>query len=828
MVMFTAAAYVVNYLTIIHFLRRVLLVLPVVALVVAFLHWRTRRRETTYVIPIALIAYVVWCIVSYGWSADPHDTAHQALEYIGVGLTGLIAGLVLDRRDLIRSFSLGSKALILIMLASLLVAYHSSTTPPAIDPAPGWHGPLGGKNGLGLLMAVALMTLWCERPQRRRASWWLLAAVVLLIGSRSGAGLCVTLVAAAILLWRQALRGVTTSVNRVVFKVGSLVMIAGGALFLVTDFPAATGLLGKNATLTGRTRIWSTVVDAIPHHIYIGVGYGGVWFNKTGATAALWKGIGFQAYEAHDSYLDLLLQLGIVGAALMVLTIGGALYRLLPDLSSRDLALVWAPLVLIGLLVEGVVESDLLSGDILLLGAVVACSLQGRESFLRGRHRSSGRPGRHVPWTERLVRVLPAGAVRDAGWSGIQQVATVVSLAFMFLVLARDLGPTRFGYYAALAGVTGLISAVVNGWAGLVITERVVREGDPPGETFASVASWLGIGAVLSVVVVSSVGHQLVPQIPVTTTVIYVASSVVGYSALTLGAATIQAVHGYGESTKGPLIQQLSLFGLLVVLWTSHDITLVTVGLCMLATNLVAGAWCLRQASRTCDVALRFGRPQGSDIRRGVVYAASLLSFAVEEDVDKPLLVRFGFARAAGVYSAAYNIVTMGLVPLNTITYATHNRFLVHDPDALGQHLRRSIRMTVAAGAYGIVAGVAAWLGAPLVPLILGSSYNGTPQMIRWLSALILLRTLTIYPFNGLMGLGRRGWRLFVLAVSAAANIGLNAALIPSLSWKGAVLATGAGEVTSMVLSWYGLVRYQRLHDEEVLARIAGQDAFSV
>ncbi len=813
MVVYVAIAYVAIFLTSIHIVRDLQLALPLVAIVIGAAHCRTHQRGSSRLIPLALPAFLLWCIASYAWSTDPHDSAHQVLEFVAVALTGLIAAVVLDRRDLMRSFSLGSKLLIAITGISLVIAYHSAAAPPALDPAPGWHGPVGGKNILGFLMALALINFICEKPYRRSTGWWMAAAAVLLVGSQSGAGLCITLMTIALITWEAGLRGVVTTSRRMLFKLTSVVLVAGGVLFLLTDFPAATSLFGKNSTLTGRTAIWTAVVQAIGHKAVFGYGFAGVWYNKVGYTALIWKSIGFPAYEAHDIYLDVWLQTGLVGLVLLLVVIVAALARMIPSYPGRNPVDRWLLLSMIALLVEGVVESDLTGTGVMLFAAITTASLVARprrqlppadattaELDPTERRSAPSEPTAprlqspklpvvssgplRLPPLPRSTRPLkvpvvepasgtapPRGkseTVKDAGWASAQQIVSVASAAILFLILTRNLGPTDFGYYAALAAVTGLISTVVYGWSGLVVTENVIRDKQPASEAMSSMSSWLAIGAVVALAFTALVAKVLVPQIPLTTTLVYVAGSVIGLSALGLGSATIQSVRGYAASTRLPLLQQCFFLALLLAIWFHNSISLLSVGLATLFSAVVFGVINLRLAARSCGFPFHFGRPRFADLKRGSLYAVVLLAFASEEDIDKPLLVRYGFTHTAGLYAAAYNIVTLGMVPLDAATAATHNRFLRHDPEATGQHSHRSIQMTVISGMYGLIAGVALWLGAPIVPHVLGSMYRGTPEMIRALAFLVVLRSLTVFPFNGLMGLGRRGWRTFILVLSAA------------------------------------------------------------
>lgn len=816
LVYYLAGIYVLEYMGF-HFLRRLLLVYPLIALILAWSHWRHYRPNWRPALPLTFIAFLVWCALSYAWSGDPHDTAHQVLEYVAVALTGVIAGVVLERRDLVEAFSLGSKAFITITTASLIVAYHAATAPPALDPAPGWHGPVGGKNILGFLMAIAVITLATQRPWRRFQAAWLAVAGILLLGSQSGAGLSITLIVLAVMLWREALRGLTTVINRVFYKALSVILVIGGLIFAVLDLPAATSLLGKNATFTGRTKIWAAVISAIPHRLWSGYAFAGVWYNTTGETARLWNAIGFQAYEGHDSYLDLLLQVGVIGFVLLMASV--VLYgrRLFGLVTSRDSTAVWFPLVLLAMLIEGLVESELLSNEVMILAVVLAAAVQSPSSEQLTIPARLGRR-RRPSWTSRLRRFTRVSR-RDIGWGTAFQGVMSASSAFLFFVLARDLGPTRFGYYAAVVGVTGLIGILVNSWVGMVITERTIREGQPLESALASVVTWLLIVGSITLAVVTGIAHALIPYVSTATTLVFMGGTVVGTSMVIVAAGALQSTEGYGTAVQLPLVSQIMFFLAVLGLWLADHVTLMNVGLSFLGSSLAVGVWSLHRASRVTAVRIRPGRPNRSDLSLGSVYAATQLSMMIEEDIDKPMLVHFGFAAAAGLYSAAYNVVTLGNVPVDVMTGATHNEFLEHDPDAIGVHRRRALRYTVIAGSYGVVAGIALWVAAPLLPIILGHAYQGTTQMIRWLALLVFIRSLSVYPMNGLMGLGRRPWRFMVLGITAAVNVVLNVILIPLLSWKGSAIATGAGEICLVSLAWIGLLKYQAAHDRAVISR---------
>jgi O-antigen/teichoic acid export membrane protein len=87
--------------------------------------------------------------------------------------------------------------------------------------------------------------------------------------------------------------------------------------------------------------------------------------------------------------------------------------------------------------------------------------------------------------------------------------------------------------------------------------------------------------------------------------------------------------------------------------------------------------------------------------------------------------------------------------------------------------------------------------------------------MVVWLSPLVTLRCLAMFPLNGLMGIGRTAIRTALLLGSAALSLTLYITLIPSLEWRGAALGTLIGEAALAVAAWWLIVRYQRQQDRE-------------
>jgi O-antigen/teichoic acid export membrane protein len=126
------------------------------------------------------------------------------------------------------------------------------------------------------------------------------------------------------------------------------------------------------------------------------------------------------------------------------------------------------------------------------------------------------------------------------------------------------------------------------------------------------------------------------------------------------------------------------------------------------------------------------------------------------------------------------------------------------------------VRFTALSAAYGAVAVVVLVVAAPLIPVVLGDAYRQTATMLPWLAGLVLLRALSLFAFNGLMGLRRNGARLAIIVCSALAAVIGGVVLITGYSWQGAVLATFISEIVFVSLTWLALVHVQRRHDRSL------------
>jgi O-antigen ligase len=198
-----------------------------------------------------------------------------------------------------------------------------------------WTGVGMQKNGLGVLCLLSAMLLawtFVRRRQRRipRVKYQAAAdliilgiTLVLLRGPRgsygSASGYSSTSIFALVvgfatflrLLWmkrhgRYLGANLLTVIMALVIAFGTLLPIGIG--FAPRNFTSA---LGRDATLTGRTDIWAKLMPVVEQRSMLGCGFGGFWTPETIAEHIV--------TEAHNGYLAVLMELGIVGLLLMTM-----------------------------------------------------------------------------------------------------------------------------------------------------------------------------------------------------------------------------------------------------------------------------------------------------------------------------------------------------------------------------------------------------------------------------------------------------------------------------------------------------------------------------
>lgn len=194
------------------------------------------------------------------------------------------------------------------------------------------QGIVGNSNVLAIVCLFAILTfgvLFAARARWRTtlALWTLLAGYFFLRAGSATAYACaaaaVLVLVVALLMRRTKTPGARTRLY--VVSIGG-VAIAGAAAWLLRE--PLFALLGRSADLTGRSdTIWDKVLARAAEHPIFGNGFSSPWVPFDPAFAGWIEDHGITVFHAHNMWLDVLMQLGVVGVVLVALAYLSLLWR---------------------------------------------------------------------------------------------------------------------------------------------------------------------------------------------------------------------------------------------------------------------------------------------------------------------------------------------------------------------------------------------------------------------------------------------------------------------------------------------------------------------
>ncbi|MCB0999844.1 MAG: hypothetical protein KDB40_11150 [Acidimicrobiales bacterium] len=413
---------------------------------------------------------------------------------------------------------------------------------------------------------------------------------------------------------------------------------------------------------------------------------------------------------------------------------------------------------------------------------------------------------------------------RNTLWNVVNEVSILVSATLGVLLLIPRLGADDYGSYASLFALVGPFAAFAHGGVALTMYEHLVGERAEPRRVIGSCLSIaLVVAAVLSPVCIV-LAHVLFDALDLTTIVLFVSYEFFLQAIILTVIAATQASLDYGLGMMLRVVFQGVRISVMLVLAAFGTLTL---------EHLVYANFVTFAALTTAMVAvaprLGLGRVVPRRIERAHVRTSSLYSLGVsgslvQNDGDKVVLEAAGHRGDTGVYAAGYRLMMLAMIPLNAFSGSTHWAVLRSAHDETSQS-KRAMKFTAISLVYAVPAAVVMFFAAPIVPHVLGDDFEGTEQVIKWLSPVVVLRGVGILPLNGLIGLGRTMARTGLLVGGAVVSMGYYLWLIPGGSWRGAAQATILAECTLLAASWLVLLRAQRRADEQHLAANPDADA---
>jgi O-antigen ligase len=277
---------------------------------------------------VPLFALLALSFASAFWSVAPAPTVRRSIALLGSVIVGMLLSCRFDHRGLLR--------LLLIALGCGVVLswLHAALFPGlGLDVQGKLRGMFAHKNSFGSFLGLGLAAVaiaWMQSdPVWARSRLMLLgvAAFASLVAAQSASPIGAAAAGLGAVMLLRIIRG--AKAWAIVVGPALIGLVATVALVFASDFTTIVAeVFGRDPTLSGRTTIWGFLLEMIERRLWLGYGYGVFWLGDDAPGGLFWYWHKQFELHAHNGYLTLLLDTGLIGALLFAAALSLLVRRL--------------------------------------------------------------------------------------------------------------------------------------------------------------------------------------------------------------------------------------------------------------------------------------------------------------------------------------------------------------------------------------------------------------------------------------------------------------------------------------------------------------------
>lgn len=273
-----------------------------------------------------LVVFFLYCFLAILWSDFPFVAFKRWIKILGHPVMALIILTEPAPEQAIRAV-LKRMAFVFLPASILLIKYypHIGRGFDNWSGAPTNHGAHLNKNELGYVCMITGVFF----------AWNLLLALKYYLGRARRSEVALSIGCLLMVAWLLQLAKSSTSLACLMIGVAVLLVlgtgtvklrhlgsyIIGGVLFfLLLDgtfgiYAKVVTLLGRDPTLTDRTQVWADAIGLVKDP-FLGAGFESFWLGER--LQKMWEKWWWQPNQAHNGYIEVYLNLGLVGLVILL------------------------------------------------------------------------------------------------------------------------------------------------------------------------------------------------------------------------------------------------------------------------------------------------------------------------------------------------------------------------------------------------------------------------------------------------------------------------------------------------------------------------------
>jgi O-antigen/teichoic acid export membrane protein len=385
--------------------------------------------------------------------------------------------------------------------------------------------------------------------------------------------------------------------------------------------------------------------------------------------------------------------------------------------------------------------------------------------------------------------------------------------AAYFVLLTRSLGVRDFGAFAGVVALVGALQPFGSlGTINLMIM-HITMDRRSAGAQYALAVLVTGASGLVVALVLTGASPVLAPRNVAPWTVLAIAcADLMGARLIDIGGAVYQAQERMLRTAAFPVsLHAARLLSAVVLVTVTGRPTIQTWALAYLLSSAVVAVPVVLVVALDVGLVRPAIHRYRTEWRTGLHFAFGLAAQSVYNDIDKAMLARLSSLEATGIYAAAYRLVDLSFTPMKAVLAASYARFFRHGATGLPAAVTFTKRIAKPGIVYCFAASAALAASAPVVPIVLGRSYAGSVDALRWLAILPLLKAIHYLAADALTGARMQSTRTRYQTGIAIANVLLNLWLIPAYAWRGAAVASLLSDGALGAALWFEIRRQTRV-----------------
>ena len=405
---------------------------------------------------------------------------------------------------------------------------------------------------------------------------------------------------------------------------------------------------------------------------------------------------------------------------------------------------------------------------------------------------------------EKIIKFSRRGLFKEVSWVFIGQLFSLFVQAAYFIIIARILGPEKYGSFISITALASIAFPFVALGTEEVLIQKVAVKPRLFSIYWGNCLLVLLVNGVLLLIICLLISLIFfAKKISLITIILILMADLICLGSLDYSMKALMSVYLVKKSSQlSAFVNCCKLLAALSLATFFKNPSLETWAILYSGTYVVISILAITIVNRL----MAFPRPKFSSliptIKQGLFFSIGTAADNINANLDKTMLATIAGVQATGIYASAYRFIDVGNVPIFSIFGASYTRFFKYGEFGIQGTLKFARKLLPLFVGYGVISIVGYHIFAPWIPYILGAQYQNAIAALLWLSPLPAILAFRLLAADSLTGAGYQRGRSIIQIISAILNIGLNIWLIPIYSWKGAAWATLISDTLQMIFLW--------------------------